>query len=353
MVDFALNALDQSAIVTDTDAAQAVSETVDLATYLDTLGYSRFWLAEHHNTSAFAGAAPEILMAHIAGQTKYLSVGSGGIMLPHYSPMKVAEQFRMLATLAPGRIDLGLGRAPGGDQRTAAALQPGPKSWPPEVFPQQVEMLMQFLEDANGLSGSDGGFPEEHPYQGLHAQPMGPEKVPLYMLGSGGDGAFHAAQYGLPYVYAHFINPDNLDSALQAYRDNFKPSRQLAEPKAILAISVLAAETQDEADYFARPRNIWAARLMQNRAGRFPSLREAQEFTGDEKDQAMLDMIAARSLTGTPERVIDRLDEMARQYGFDEVFALTLIPDLAARKNSYALLAKTAGLAAPQIAAAQ
>lgn len=353
MVDFALNALDQSAIVTDTSAAQAVAETVSLAEYLDTLGYQRFWLAEHHNTSSFAGAAPEILIAHIASRTHHIRVGSGGIMLPHYSPMKVAEQFRMLATLAQGRVDLGLGRAPGGDARTAAALQPGPKSWPPEVFPQQVEMLQQFLEDANGLSGEAGGFPDAHPYQGLHAQPMGAETVPLFMLGSGGDGAYHAAQFGMPYVYAHFINPDNLDSALKTYRDNFKPSRQLAEPKAILAISVLAAETAEEAAYFARPRNIWAAKLMQNQAGRFPSLQEAHDFTPSPKDDAMLQMIEARSLTGTAQSVMDKLDELARAHNISEVFALTLIPDLQARKNSYRLLAEAAGMQAPQIAAAQ
>ena len=353
MVDFALNALDQSAIVTDGTAAQAVSETVALAEYLDTLGYRRFWLAEHHNTASFAGAAPEILIAHIASRTQHIHIGSGGIMLPHYSPMKVAEQFRMLTTLAPNRIDLGLGRAPGGDARTAAALQPGPKSWPPEVFPQQVEMLMQFLEDANGLSGAQGGFPDEHPYQGLHAQPMGQEAVPLYMLGSGGDGAFHAAQFGLPYVYAHFINPENLDSALKTYRDNFKPSRQLAEPKAILAISVLAADSAEEAAYYAKPRNIWAAKLMQNRAGRFPSLAEAEAFQPNEKDAALLAMIEARSLTGTAETVISKLDELARAHDIAEVFALTLIPDLQARKRSYALLAEAAGLQPPHLAAAQ
>lgn len=353
MTDFALNALDQSAIVTDGTPAQAVAETVDLARHLDAMGYSRFWLAEHHNTSAFAGAAPEILIGHIAANTQHISVGSGGIMLPHYSPLKVAEQFRMLATLAPGRIDLGLGRAPGGDPRTAAALQPGPKSWPPEVFPQQVEMLMQFLEDANGLSGQSGGFPDEHPYQGLHAQPMGPENVPVWMLGSGGDGAFHAAQFGLPYVYAHFINPDNLDSALKTYRDNFKASRQEAAPRAALAISLLVAETQEEADYYARPRNIWASRLMQNKAGRFPTLKEAQDFEPTPQDAAILAMIEARSLTGTIDKVADGLEALVKEHGIDEVFALTLIPDLDARKTSYGLLAKAFGLSAAGAAAAQ
>lgn len=353
MIDFALNALDQSAIVTDTSAAQAVAETVALAEYLDTLGYRRFWLAEHHNTSAFAGAAPEILIAHIAAQTSHLSIGSGGVMLPHYSPLKVAEQFRMLASLHPDRIDLGLGRAPGGDPKTAAALQPGPKAWPPEVFPQQVEMLIQFLEDANGLSGTTGGFADDHPYQGIHAQPMGEETVPLFMLGSGGDGAYHAAHFGLPYVYAHFINPDNLDTALASYRANFKPSRQCPEPKVMLATSVLAAETQEEAAYLARPRNIWAAQLMQNKGGRFPSLQEAQDWQLTPQDEAILPQIENRGFTGATEDVLSRLTDTVKQYEIDEVFALTLIPDLAARKRSYQLLATAAGLSADNLAAAQ
>jgi len=344
MIDFSLNALDQSAINSNSDAAQAVSETVDLAIYLDELGFRRFWLAEHHNTSAFAGAAPEVLIAHIAARTEQINVGSGGIMLPHYSPLKVAEQFRMLETLAPGRIDLGIGRAPGGDAKTAAALQSGPKAWPVEVFPQQVEILLQFLEDAMGLSGDDGGFAKDHPYQGIHAQPLGPSRVPVWMLGSGGDGAVHAAQFGLPYVYAHFINPDNLEQAVDVYRRHFKPSRFLQQPKIVLATSVLAAATSEEAAYYARPRNIWAARLMQNKAGVFPSLQEAQDWEMTANDTAYFEMISQRGFTGTPDVVMQQLDDLARQHGLDEVFLLTLIPDLQARKTSYKLLAEQAGL---------
>ena len=334
-----LNALDQSAIVSH--AAAALRDTVALAQYLDTLGYHRFWLAEHHNTAAFAGAAPEILIAHIAAHTEKIKIGSGGIMLPHYSPLKVAEQFRMLETLAPGRIDLGIGRAPGGDPRTAAALQPGPKAWPVEVFPQQVEMLIRFLEDAMGLSGEAGGFPTDHPYQGIHAQPMGDRRVPIWMLGSGGDGAVHAAQFGLPYVYAHFINPDNLEQAVQIYRGGFSPSPFADAPKLALAASILVADTQEEADYFARPRNIWAAQLLQNRAGRFPSLTQAQDWQPEnEHERGLFDMIQARGLTGPPDKVGEQLDALAKKATCDEIFVLTLAPDLAARKNSYRLLAE-------------
>ena len=345
MSGFVLNGLDQSAITTNGTAKQAVEETVAVAQTLDELGFHRFWLAEHHNTSAFAGAAPEILIGHIAAQTQHIRVGSGGIMLPHYSPMKVAEQFRMLASLHAGRIDLGLGRAPGGDARTAAALQAGPQAWPVEVFPQQVEMLVQFLEDANGLSGDNGGFPDDHPYQGIHAQPMGQEQVPVFILGSGGDGAVHAAQMGLPYVYAHFINPENVGEATKLYKDLFRPSRHLAAPKLILATSVLVADSEEEAAYLARPRNVWATQLMQNKAGRFPSLQEAQDWQPAAAESALFEMVSGRSATGTPEQVMTRLNGLVRDYGFDEVIALTLIPDLAARQKSYRLLAQAAGLA--------
>lgn len=353
MTEFSLNALDQSAIVTDGSPAQAVAETVALAEYLDTLGYRRFWLAEHHNTASFAGAAPEILIGHIAARTRHISVGSGGIMLPHYSPLKVAEQFRMLTTLAPNRIDLGIGRAPGGDPKTAAALQPGPKAWPPEVFPQQLEMLLQFLEDANGLSGDAGGFGDTHPYQGIHAQPMGQESVPVWMLGSGGDGAHHAAQFGLPYVYAHFINPDAIDVATQTYLTHFKASRHCAAPKLALAISVLVADSREEAAYYARPRNIWASQLMQNKAAGFPTLQEAQDWQPTPQDAQILEMIEGRSLTGTIDDVAPKLQELVTRHHIDEVFALTLIPDLQARKNSYALLADAFALARPTATAAQ
>ena len=237
--------------------------------------------------------------------------------------------------------------------KTAAALQSGPKAWPVEVFPQQVEILLQFLEDAMGLSGVDGGFAKDHPYQGIHAQPLGPSRVPVWMLGSGGDGAVHAAQFGLPYVYAHFINPDNLDTALASYRSAFKPSRQQATPRTALAISLLVADTQEEAAYYARPRNIWASQLMQNKAGRFPTLEEAQDFKPTPQDAAILEMIEARSLTGTIDEVASGLETLVKQYDINEVFALTLIPDLQARKTSYGLLADAFGISAPEAAAAQ
>jgi luciferase family oxidoreductase group 1 len=173
------------------------------------------------------------------------------------------------------------------------------------------------------------------------------------MLGSGGDGAYHAAQFGLPYVYAHFINPENLETALDAYRSHFKPSRQCPEPKVMLATSVLVAETTEEAAYLARPRNIWATQLMQNKGGRFPTLQEAHEWALTPQDAAILPQIEGRGFTGQTDDVLQRLSDTVQQYEIDEVFALTLIPDIDARKRSYKLLAEAAGLSQAGLAAAQ
>lgn len=341
MPDFSIGALDQSAINMAATAQDALRETATLAIALEAMGYTRFWLAEHHNTPAFAISAPEIMIAHIAAHTSRLRIGSGGIMLPHYSPLKIAEQFRMLEALAPNRIDLGIGRAPGGDPRTAAALQPGPQAYPVDVFPQQVELLRQFLEDSAGLTGDAGGFPPDHPYLGIRAQPMGDTIPPIYMLGSGGDGAIHAGQFGLPYVYAHFINPDNMRNAIHIYREHFKPSRQCPEPIVMVGISVLAAPTKEEADAAAKPRNIWGARLRLNQAGQFLSMEEAAAYTPSPEEAAIIAGFDKRGLTGSADFVASGLAAMAKEHNIDEFLLLTLTPDNDARHLSYKLLADT------------
>ena len=216
-----LSILDQSPIRAGGTAAQALNQTIDLAKRCDALGYHRYWVAEHHNTKSFAGSAPEVLIARLDAETKTMRIGSGGVMMPHYAPLKVAETFRLLETLYPGRIDLGLGRAAGAEPRTTAALMPGPKAYPLEVFPQQVQLLTQFLEDATGLEGDSGGFPDDHPYRGIHAAPMGPGVPDMWLLGSGGDSAMHAALFGLNYCYAHFINPESPSRAFETYRKHF------------------------------------------------------------------------------------------------------------------------------------
>ncbi len=339
-----LSVLDQSPIRKGGSAAEAFANTIDLAKQAERLGYSRYWLAEHHNTSSFAGSAPEVLIAAVAAATNHIRVGSGGVMLPHYSPLKVAECFRVLETLYPGRIDLGVGRAPGGDMRTTRALQPGPQAYDVGVFPQQVELLRQFLEDAMGLHGEEGGFPADHPYVGLHATPRGPGMPALWMLGSGGDGAIIAAQLGLAYCFAHFINQDAGTQPLELYRRNFRPSRDNAGPRGSIAVSVTVADTEEEAKRIASSRNLWVMHLLQNRAGSFPSIEEALAYPYTDQDRVMLRAIEQRSITGSPENVRGKLLALGEAHGVDDFVILTITYDPKDRVRSYELLAEAMGL---------
>lgn len=339
-----LSVLDQSPIRKGGSAAEAFANTIDLAKQAERLGYSRYWLAEHHNTSSFAGSAPEVLIAAVAAATNHIRVGSGGVMLPHYSPLKVAECFRVLETLYPGRIDLGVGRAPGGDMRTTRALQPGPQAYDVGVFPQQVELLRQFLEDAMGLHGEEGGFPADHPYVGLHATPRGPGMPALWMLGSGGDGAIIAAQLGLAYCFAHFINQDAGTQPLELYRRNFRPSRDNASPRGSIAVSVTVADTEEEAKRIASSRNLWVMHLLQNRAGSFPSIEEALAYPYTDQDRVMLRAIEQRSITGSPENVRGKLLARGEAHGVDDFVILTITYDPKDRVRSYELLAEAMGL---------
>ena len=341
-----LSVLDQSPIAKGSTAAEALRNTVDLARACERMGYQRYWVAEHHNTQSFAGSAPEIMIATVAAATSHINVGSAGVMLPHYSPLKVAETFRLLETLYPGRIDLGVGRAPGSDQRTSRALQPGPQAYPIDVFPQQVELLIQFLEDSTGLGGEAGGFPVGHPYTGIHATPRGPGIPNLWMLGSGGDGAVHAAQFGMAYCFAHFINQDAGTAPLDIYRRTFKPSRELASPLGSIGVSVTVAETEEEAERLSAPRNLWVLHLLQNKAGAFPSIEEALAYNYSPEEKVMLETVKKRGIVGTPEQVRGRLLALGEEYGVDDFVILTITHDHADRVRSYELLADAFGLKA-------
>lgn len=335
-----LNVLDQSPIPRGGTAADAFANTIELAQAAERFGYKRYWLAEHHNSDALAGSAPEILISAVAANTSRIRVGSGGVMLPHYSPLKVAEQFRVLETLYPGRIDLGLGRAPGTDQKTMRALQPGPTAYDVGVFPQQVELLAQFLEDSNGFQGEAGGFPSDHPYRGIHASPRGPGMPELWMLGSGGDGAIIAARAGIPYCFAHFINQDAGTQPLELYRRHFVPSRYLDAPYASIGVSVTVAETEEDSKRLAAPRNLWVLQFLQGRLGQFPSEEEALSYPYTDQERALLRSVEGRSIAGTGPQVRDRLLEMGAQFGVDEFVILTITHRQSDRIRSYELLAE-------------
>lgn len=335
-----LSVLDQSPIREGGSAADAISETITLAKACDALGYHRYWVAEHHNTRAFAGASPEVLIARLATETRRMRVGSGGVMLTHYSPLKVAEQFRMLETLSPGRIDLGIGRAPGADERTSRALQAGPQAWSLDAFPQQVILLKQFLEDAGGVEP----LPREHPYRGVHASPRGAGMPEIWLLGSGVHSAVYAAELGLPFSYAHFINPDGGEEVCAAYRERFKPSRTLDRPKISLGVSALAADTQEEAERLSASRNLWVVHLLTGRHSAFPSVEDALAYPYSERERSLLKAVEARSSVGTPAAVRNRLIGLAGAHGAEELVIVTITHDFTPRLRSYELLAHAFGI---------
>jgi luciferase family oxidoreductase group 1 len=336
-----LSVLDQSPIRKDGSAAQAVAETIALAKACDRLGFHRYWLAEHHNSNSFAGSCPEILIGRVAQETQRLRVGSGGVMLTHYSPLKIAEQFRMLDVLNPGRIDLGLGRAPGSDQMTARALQSGPQAWPIDAFPSQVQLLRQFLDDSSGKEP----LPESHPYRGIHAMPRGITPGPeLWMLGSGIHGAVYAAELGLPFSHAYFISADGSEDAAAEYRSRFKPSAACAQPRLSLGVAALVGETEDEARRLAASRNLWVVRLLTGRPIPFPSPEEALAQPLSLQEEKLLESVAKRSIVGTAGHVRERLTALADAHGAEELVVVTITYDYASRLRSYELLAQAFGL---------
>ena len=331
-----VSVLDQSPIRKGGTAREAVLETIELAKAAERLGFHRFWMAEHHNTTSFAGSTPEVLMARVGAETSRIRIGSGGVMLPHYSPLKVAENFRMLETLYPGRIDLAIGRAPGADGRTSVALQSGPKAYDIGVFPQQAEMLRHYLEESAGLAQ----WPEDHPFRHVHASPRGPGLPEMWMLASSMNGALYAAELGMPLAFAQFISPDDSGpEAAAVYRNSFKPRQPGEEPRVALAVFALAAETEEEAERLCATRNLWVMQLLRNQAGPFPSPEEALAYPYTPQDRVMLRAIAARGVTGTPDRVKTGLEQMAAAYGAEEVVVLTITHSFEARQRSYELLA--------------
>jgi luciferase family oxidoreductase group 1 len=337
-VTLKLSVLDQSPIRKGGTPAQAVAETLELAQLCDRLGYHRYWLAEHHSSQALAGSTPEVLIARVAGLTQHMKIGSGGVMLPHYSSFKVAENFRMLETLFPGRIDVGVGRAPGSDQRTMQVLADGKPNWADVAnYPYQVRDLVAWLHDA---------LPDKHAGRGVTAQPVGASAPDVWLLGSSDDSAALAAHFGLPFCFAHFINPDGGDSVTRAYSEHFKPSALHSSPQPMMAMGVMCAETDAEADLLSKSRELWAMRLRtQGEPGPFPPVEEALEAEKDPKVRAFMTAMRRRGVTGSPRTVRAGIEEHALRYKVDEIMLVTIAFDFEKRKRSYELLAAEFGLA--------
>ena len=323
-----LSLLDLAYIGEGFTPADALANALNLAQNAEAAGYNRFWMAEHHNLAGIASAATSVCICHVAGGTKTIRVGAGGIMLPNHSPMVIAEQFGTLATLFPGRIDLGLGRAPGTDQRTAHALRRSPES--AEYFPQDVVELRALL-----------GAPEDN--QVIHAIPGENTNVPLWILGSSLFGAQLAAALGLPYAFASHFAPQALKQAVSIYRDRFKPSAQLAEPYLMVGCNVILADTEDEARWLFTTPQQNATRMVRGTRGQLPPPIDDIESFWSPIEKTHASSILACSFHGTKATIREKLVPLIEDTGADELMVAAAIWDHQARVHSFELLARAMG----------
>ena len=331
-----LSVLDQTPIAAGTSPAAALGNSIDLARHCEALGYHRYWLAEHHASPALAGSAPEILIGAVAAATQRMRIGSGGIMLPHYSPLKIAEVFSQLAGLYPGRIDLGLGRAPGSDQRTAVALQQDRRQRAANDFPHQLAELLGYLEDS---------LPADHPFAAyartLPGLPHAPEP---WVLGSSSDSAAFAGDQGLPYCFADFINARQGDIAAD-YRARFIPRHPGDHPRVAIAVWTVVAETDAAAVRLAAPARMMFAHLLTGRSIAVPDVETALAWLAD-RPELNAARAGRRVVAGSPETVRAGLMAAVAEYGADEVLLVNILHDHEARKHSYTLAMNAmAGLA--------
>ena len=330
----ALSVLDQSAAVAGRPEADAIRDTLDLAPFCEALGYRRFWVSEHHGLPSIVGSAPEVLLAAVAARTSRIRLGSAGVMLPHYAALKVAEQFRVLQALAPGRVDLGVGRAPGSDPHTARALNPD-AAHAAERFPEQLRDLLAWTRG------------ERH--RGIVAHQRGddtPEDAPeLWLLGSSDYGARLAAEYGLPYAFAHFFTDgQGVETALGLYRALYRPSARHPAPRATVCVWALAADTEAEARHHALSRDRW--RLDRAR-GRFGPLRPPDEIAAEgfsDEERPALEAARARAFVGDAAQVAAQLRALAKALQLEELVVNTWACDPTVRRRSYALLSREFGI---------
>lgn len=336
-----LSVLDQSPIAEGSTGSQALQNTLDLARLTDQLGYHRYWVAEHHGGPMLAGPSPEALIGPIAAATEQIRVGSGGVMLPHYSPFKVAETFSVLAGLYPGRIDLGLGRAAGTDPMTTHALQRDRGRALPDDFPEQLAELLAYFEGTIKVSN-----PLARLQKILPGRPETPEP---WLLGSSPQSAVWAADLGLPYAFADFINPKGADIT-QIYQREFKEGRRLDAPRTAVAVWALAADTEEEARALAASSKMAFAMLRRGRLIEVPPPETALRFLAqlDEADKRKAG--SRRALVGTPDQVKDGIEAVANEYSAEEVIVVTITYDHAARRRSYALLAEAFALSRAAVA---
>jgi luciferase family oxidoreductase group 1 len=325
-----LSILDQSPIAYGSDAKEALKQTVQIAQAADRLGYKRFWVSEHHDTPFLAGSTPEVLISHLAAKTERIRIGSGGVMLPHYSAYKVAENFRMLEALYPNRIDLGLGRAPGGMPIATRALQEGMMRGV-DRYPEQVEDLMAYLTDT---------FPENHRFRGLTATPVVDSVPEMWLLGSSGGSAAIAAQKGIAFMFAHFINGEGGAHVVRAYQRQFRPSVLYDKPEASVAIFLVCAETDEEANQLASSLDLSLVMLENGqKQNGIPTLEMAQSYPYTPWELSRVRENRKRMIVGSPTTVKKQIEALANAYGTEEVMVSTNIPNFELRLRSFELLA--------------
>jgi luciferase family oxidoreductase group 1 len=332
-----LSVLDLSVVTTATKPAAALRNSIDLARHVDALGFTRYWLAEHHNLASVASPAPDLMIGQIAAVTKNIRVGSGGVMLPNHAPLMVAERFKMLEALFPGRIDLGLGRAPGTDGATAYALRS-------RLDRREGDDFLERLHELTLWETRD--FPPNHPFNQVVAMPDDTPLPPIWLLGSSDYSSELAAQVGMGFAFAHHFASHDATAAMTNYRARFKPSGWRQTPYAILAVAVVAAETDAEAERLAASMDL--NRLWRDR-GQYrplPSVEEAQAYPYTESDRAVIARNRTRLFVGSPATVRERLEPMIAASQADELMVITAVFDHEARKKSYGLLADTFGLRA-------
>lgn len=335
LADLSLSVLDLAPVGAGFTPGDALRSSLELVQEVERLGYHRYWVAEHHNMPGIASSAPAVLLAHMASVTTDIRLGSGGVMLPNHAPLVIAEQFGMLEALHPGRIDLGIGRAPGTDQLTAAALR---RTAPGQREPELTALLGELLCFFNGT------FPPDHPYRQITAVPALGYQPAIWLLGSSDYSARVAGLLGLPFSFAHHFSAGNTLPALDVYRSSFQPSDVLDEPYVMLGVAVTCADTHERAAYLSKPADLSFLRLRSGRPGPFPSPEEAAAFHPTPHEKAAIEAWTASRIIGDPDEVGAALADLQRRTGADELMITTMLHAHEDRVRSLELIAEIAGL---------
>jgi luciferase family oxidoreductase group 1 len=336
LADIPLSVLDLAPVATGSTVGDALQATTELARHVERLGFNRFWVAEHHNLPGVASTAPPVLIGHLADATASIRVGSGGVMLPNHASLVVAEQFGMLEALHPGRIDLGIGRAPGTDPRTAMALRRSQGALSADDFPEQLTDLLGFFT---------GQWPAGHPFGGITAVPGKGSMPAMWLLGSSDYSAQVAGLLGLPFAFAHHFSPANTLPAIARYRETFRPSAELERPYLMIAAAVICADTDDRARWLAGSGALSFLRLRTGRPGTMPSPEEAAAYPYDDMEREFIDQRLSSQIIGSPAAVRKGIAELLEATQADELMITTMVFDPADRLHSFDLLAETLGMA--------